>query len=91
MDRSSMMKRWIEVEKSAAATPTPRCTISLSGFEQSRTRGGDLSQRGRAAGRRPCPHPSGQGALGYLLLPGPGKTAADTEPSALSAFGPPLR
>jgi hypothetical protein len=68
-----MMKRWIEVEKSAVATPTPRCTISVSGFEQSRTRGGDRRQRGRAAGRRPCRHPSEQGALGYLLSPGPGE------------------
>jgi hypothetical protein len=43
-------KRWIEVEKSADATPTPRCPCVLMGTRWGR----DLCQRGRVVGRRTC-------------------------------------
>jgi hypothetical protein len=59
------------VEKSAVATPTPRCARVVVQVESNAW--GRSTQRGRVAGRRPCPHPSEQGGLGYLLSPGPGK------------------
>jgi hypothetical protein len=63
----AVTNRWIEVEKIAAATRAPRCFASVSRCEQSRAPGGDPAQRGRVAGRRPCPYTPRQGALGYLL------------------------